>query len=99
MASLEEEIESLTQLDENRMRSEKLRDRGRDALGTWGRPWGDPQAPDLERALAVRALLGYASDNDETARHIAERLADSINYLKGLEPQKAFQSEPDEMPI
>src|SRR5438034_2843771 len=93
MPSLEDEIEALTQLDEYRVQSAKRRDEGRKALAAWNCPWGSSNAPVLEQALAIRALLGHAGDD------AGRRIADAVESLIQLPTAAAFASKPDEMPV
>jgi len=106
MLSLEDEIYVLDQLDEFRIESAMLRERGREALaeslaalqldpsdGRKKRRWEDFDAPILEAALSVRALTAHAPDT------YAADIEPLIDYLIALPIEVAFGANRDEMPI
>ena len=106
MLSLEDEIYVLEQLDAFRIESAVLRERGRKALAqSLGnlhlasphehkkRTRHDFDAPILEAALSVRALMAHSPDT------YAVEVEPLIQYLIALPIERAFGANRDEMPI
>src|SRR4051812_31783448 len=99
MRLLEDDVETLSQLDEYRVTSAELRDEGRKALAAsfsarqeW---WQDDEKKvgTLEKALAVRALLVHTPERYEP---VTSELADALTKLTIY---AAFDPEPDKMPF
>jgi hypothetical protein len=99
MRLLEDDVETLSQLDEYRVESANRRDEGRRALAAsfsekeeW---WEDDEKKvgTLQKALAVRALLTHTPERYEA---LASGLADELTKLTIY---AAFDPEPDKMPF
>lgn len=98
MALLEDEIDDLVVLDEYRIESARLRDKGREALARNAlshepKLCVNPDAPLSEDALTIRALLAHNPDDYDSEVQVI------VDKLLGQRIRDAFSTRTDAMPV